>query len=140
MCDCNSNTSSFFPYRKAYSNLTGSELRAQCAQENGLDINDPTNQSLIDACVKAKDPKAVNANGQVILGYIQQGTGILQQGVNIFQQLFGGQQPPDYSGGLVTDNESPRGLSTGAIIGLAAGGLVLTLIVVYAYKQSKKNK
>lgn len=130
--------SSFFPYRKAYSNLTGDELRAQCAQENGLNINDPTHQSLINACVKAKDPKAVNANGQVIVGYIQQGVGILQQGVNIWQQIFGGEQQPqpvDYSGPQY--NNPPKGLSTGAIIGIIAGVLLLGGVAYYAFKPKK---
>jgi len=134
MCDCN--TSSFFPYRnvRGYSSFTDSQLRAQCAQENGLNVNDPANQYIIDACVADKKKNA--PKGQQVVGYLNTGSNILANISNVLNGIFNPQTPPaDYN----TPQPQPKGLGIGAIIGIIAG-VVLIGAGIYYVSKSKGGK
>lgn len=132
MCDCQ-NKSSFFPYRNVrYSSATGDELRAQCAKENGLDINDPRNQALIDACVQEKTGK-----GEKVVGIIQKGGNIL---TNLGAVLTGLFNPAPPAGPSYIPEPDKKGISTGAIIGIVAGLAGIGLIAYFAFKDNKGGK
>jgi hypothetical protein len=130
MCDCNK--SSFFPYRetKLYSNFSDSQLRAQCAQENGLDANDPQNQYIIDACVAEKKKQPSN-KGEKAIGWINMGSTVLGNLGNVLNGIFNPQPAPaDYG----TYPTQPKGISTGAIIGIVAGVVLLGVGIYYVSK------
>jgi len=129
MCDCN--TSSFFPYReaKAYSSFTDSQLRTQCAQENGLNINDPSHQNIINACVEDKKKNA--PKGEKAIGWINTGSNILANIGSIVSGIFNPQTPPaDYN----MPQTQPKGLGVGAIIGIIAGVVLLGAGIYYVAK------
>lgn len=144
MCDnCSNctgcNQSSFFPYRKAkvFSNVTGAELRAQCAQENGLDINDPANQYVIDACVTAKSGGAVNQKGQQVLGWMTGIGNILQNASQILSGVTSPQPPPAGTGYAMPPQEQKSNIGT---ILLVLAGIGLLIGVGYmAFKKSKQG-
>lgn len=133
MCDCQSN---FLPYRqiKTYSNVTGAQLRQQCADENNLDINDPMNKSLIDACVqKKRDEKA----GKIV-GYIQTAGNVFNSAASLIGQLFGQQQPVvDY--GEYPDPNQNNGKKPTNVWLIVGGVVVFALLGFFAYK-AFKNK
>lgn len=116
-----------------YSNFTDSELRVQCAQENNLSLNDPSNKYLLDSCVA--DKKKSQPKGQQVVGYIQTGANVAQQVAGIFQGLFGkGQLDTGYN----MPNQEPKGLGLGAIIGIGVGVILLGVGIYYVAKPKGK--
>lgn len=119
MCNCQSN---FFPYRKinTYSNFNKNQLRQQCADENNLDINDPKNNALLDACVQKK----IQDKGNQVIGWVQAGGNFISQLGSVVQGLFNPQAPPQgYD--MPLPQEEPKKIGTLGIILIIAGvGLV----------------
>lgn len=115
----------------SYSNLNSDELRKQCANENGLDVNDPGIQNILDACVAAKKKEKADK----AIGWLQAGSNILGNIGGIIGGIFNPQAAPQ---DMPPAPDQLKKLSTGAIIGIIAAVAVLGLGVYYIAKPKNK--
>ena len=137
MCDCQSNFINQHKTAIAYSNFSDNELRAQCAQENGLNVNDPSMQYILDSCVAQKRSQtgSVNEKGEKVVGWIQTGGNILTNLGNVLGGIFNPQTPP--VGGA---NPYPQAepMKPWKIIAIVAGAGLAIFLGYKAYKSSQK--
>lgn len=136
MCCESCNKSNFSS--SVYSNFTDAELRKQCAQEFDIDINNASNKSVIDACVKAKKGEQSTGGsqkGDQILGWITTSGNVLTALGNIFGNIRNPQGQID-SGGYYPPQDEPKGLSGLAIAGIAAGVIAIGFAIYFATKKS----